>query len=87
MTLNLRIEVLREGVHSGLASGIVPNPFMVLRQLLDRLEDADTGAIRLSELHVPIPEERIQQAEKAAGVLGGAIVDDFPAGRSARAGG
>ena len=51
---------------------------MVLRQLLDRLEDADTGAIRVSELHVPIPEERIQQAEKAAGVLGGAIVDDFP---------
>jgi acetylornithine deacetylase/succinyl-diaminopimelate desuccinylase-like protein len=78
MLINLHIEVLREGVHSGLASGIVPNPFMVLRKLLDRLEDADTGAIRLSELHVPIPEERIQQAEKAAGVLGGAIVDDFP---------
>jgi len=66
LTLNLRIEVLREGVHSGLASGIVPNPFMVLRKLLERLEDADTGAIRLSELHVPIPQERIQQAEKAA---------------------
>ena len=78
MLINLRIEVLREGVHSGLASGIVPNPFLVLRKLLDRLEDADTGAIRLSELHVPIPEERVQQAEKAAGVLGGAIVDDFP---------
>ena len=78
ITLNLHIEVLREGVHSGLASGIVPNPFMILRKLLERLEDADTGAIRLSELHVPIPPERIQQAEKAAGVLGGAIVDDFP---------
>ena len=51
---------------------------MILRKLLDRLEDIDTGAIRLPELHVPIPEERIQQAEKAAGVLGGAIVDDFP---------
>ena len=51
---------------------------MVLRKLLDRLEDADTGTIPVSELHVPIPEERIQQPEKAAGVLGGAIVDDFP---------
>jgi acetylornithine deacetylase/succinyl-diaminopimelate desuccinylase-like protein len=59
MLINLRIEVLREGVHSGLASGIVPNPFMVLRQLLHRLE-------------------RIQQAGKAAGVLGRAIVDDLP---------
>src|SRR5262249_31308097 len=78
MLINLQVEVLREGVHSGLASGIVPNPFMILRKLLDRLEDTDTGAILLPELHVPIPEERIRQAEKAAAVLGGAIVDDFP---------
>jgi acetylornithine deacetylase/succinyl-diaminopimelate desuccinylase-like protein len=78
MTLNLRVEVLREGVHSGLAGGIVPSPFMIVRKLLDRLEDADTGAIRVRELYVPIPEERLRQAEKAAGVLGGAIVDDFP---------
>lgn len=78
MVLTLKIEVLQEGVHSGLASGIVPNPFMILRQLLDRLENMNTGAICLPELYVPIPEERIQQAEKAAAVLGNAIVDDFP---------
>jgi acetylornithine deacetylase/succinyl-diaminopimelate desuccinylase-like protein len=77
-TLNLTVEVLREGVHSGLAGGVVPSPFMIVRQLLDRLEDAHTGAIRLRELHVPIPDERVRQAAKAAGVLGGAIVDDFP---------
>jgi acetylornithine deacetylase/succinyl-diaminopimelate desuccinylase-like protein len=76
--LTLSINVLTEGVHSGLASGLVPNPFMIMRKLLDRLEDVDTGVIRLQDLHVPIPEERIRQAEKAAGVLGGAIVDDFP---------
>jgi acetylornithine deacetylase/succinyl-diaminopimelate desuccinylase-like protein len=51
---------------------------MIVRQLLDRLEDAHTGAIRLRELHVPIPDERIQQAANAAGVLGRAIIDDFP---------
>jgi acetylornithine deacetylase/succinyl-diaminopimelate desuccinylase-like protein len=78
INLNVRIEILREGVHSGLAGGIVPNPFTILRTLLDRLEDANTGAIRLPELRVPIPEERIRQGEKAARVLGGAIVDDFP---------
>jgi acetylornithine deacetylase/succinyl-diaminopimelate desuccinylase-like protein len=78
MVLNLKVEVLTEGVHSGLAGGIVPNPFTVVRQLLDRLEDADRGTIRLPELHVPIPQERIRQAEQAAVVLGGAIVDDFP---------
>jgi acetylornithine deacetylase/succinyl-diaminopimelate desuccinylase-like protein len=78
MVLNLSVEVLTEGVHSGLASGLVPNPFMIMRKLMDRLEDMETGAVRLPELHVPIPPERVQQAEKAAWVLGGAIVGDFP---------
>ena len=77
-SLNLTVKVLREGVHSGLAGGVVPSPFMIVRQLLDRLEDAHTGAIRLRELRVPIPDERIRQAANAAGVLGGAIIDDFP---------
>ncbi len=62
LSLNLRIDVLREGVHSGLAGGVVPNPFMIVRTLLDRLENPDTGAVRLRELHMPIPEERIRQA-------------------------
>lgn len=78
LVVNLRIDILREGVHSGIASGIVPNPFMVLRKLLDRLEDTDTGALQIPELYVSIPEERLRQAEKTARVLGGAIVDDFP---------
>jgi acetylornithine deacetylase/succinyl-diaminopimelate desuccinylase-like protein len=78
MSLTLRVEVLREGVHSGLAGGIVPSPFMIVRRLLDRLEDADTGAMRLRELYVPIPEERVRQAQQAAQVLGRAIVGDLP---------
>lgn len=78
MVITLQVEVLREGVHSGLASGIVPNPFLILRKLLDRLEDTDTGALRLPELYVPIPDERLRQTVQAASILGGAIVDDFP---------
>jgi acetylornithine deacetylase/succinyl-diaminopimelate desuccinylase-like protein len=77
-SLNLTVKVLREGVHSGLAGGVVPSPFMIVRQLLERLEDVHTGAIRLRELHVPIPDERIRQAAQAADVLGRAIIDDFP---------
>jgi acetylornithine deacetylase/succinyl-diaminopimelate desuccinylase-like protein len=34
--------------------------------------------MRLPELHVPIPEERVRQAEKAAEVLGAAIISDLP---------
>jgi acetylornithine deacetylase/succinyl-diaminopimelate desuccinylase-like protein len=42
---NLTVEVLTEGVHSGDASGIVPESFRILRILLDRVEDATSGEI------------------------------------------
>ena len=38
------VQVLDEGVHSGDASGVVPSSFRIIRQLLDRVEDAATGA-------------------------------------------
>ncbi len=45
------VEVLTEGVHSGSAGGIVPTSLRLLRVLLDRLEDARTGEVRLAALH------------------------------------
>ena len=63
VTGNLGVSVLTEGVHSGDASGIVPSSFRVVRQLLSRLEDQDTGKILPSELYVEIPNERLTQAE------------------------
>ena len=35
----LHIDVLKQGVHSGTGSGIAPSCFMILRQLLDRVEN------------------------------------------------
>ena len=75
---NLRIKVLTEGVHSGDASGIVPSSFRVLRQLLSRLEDEATGNIVVQDLHVDIPPERLEQARRAAQVLGNDVFDKFP---------
>ena len=43
---DVRVDVLTEGVHSGDASGIVPSSARVLRQLLGRLEDAETGEVQ-----------------------------------------
>ncbi|HKI98257.1 MAG TPA: M20/M25/M40 family metallo-hydrolase [bacterium] len=74
----LRVEMLREGVHSGIAGGVVPNPLQVVRLLLDRLEDPATGRLKPEALHVEIPEQRIAQARKTAQVLGGAVTGDFP---------
>ncbi|RZA29220.1 MAG: M20/M25/M40 family metallo-hydrolase, partial [Lysobacteraceae bacterium] len=61
---NFSVKVLSEGVHSGDASGIVPSSFRILRELLSRLEDQATGAIRAEGLFVEIPAERQQQAAR-----------------------
>ncbi len=74
----LEVSLLAEGVHSGDGSGVVASSFRVVRQLLDRLEDVGTGAIKLTELHVPIPAERAEQARLAAGVLGDEVWRKFP---------
>ena len=74
----LTVTVLREGVHSGAASGIVPSSFRIARQLLDRLEDGRTGAIRPRALYVDVPDERTEQATKAAAVLGPSVYASFP---------
>ena len=75
---NLRVDVLTEGVHSGDASGIVPSSFRILRKLLERLEDQETGRIRLDELYVEIPAERVEQARRVAEVMGNEVYDKFP---------
>ncbi|MDA3914469.1 M20 family metallopeptidase [Oleiagrimonas sp.] len=74
----LSVEVLTEGVHSGDASGIVPDSFRILRQLISRLEDETTGEIRPRELHAEIPDERMQQANQCAEILGDEVYDKFP---------
>ncbi|MHB2020269.1 MAG: M20 family metallopeptidase [Candidatus Xenobia bacterium] len=74
----LEVEILREGVHSGDAGGIVPSSFRILRHLLSRLEDAATGAVLVPECNVTIPEQRRQQAAVAADVLGDTVWNTFP---------
>lgn len=75
---SLRVEVLREGVHSGMASGIAPSSFRVIRQLLDRVEDAQTGQLLIDALYAAIPEDRMRQTHAAARTLGTQIHDKIP---------
>jgi acetylornithine deacetylase/succinyl-diaminopimelate desuccinylase-like protein len=75
---NLSVKVLHEGVHSGDASGIVPSSFRILRQLLSRIEDQNSGRILLEGLNVEIPADRYAQAREAARVLGTDVYDKFP---------
>jgi acetylornithine deacetylase/succinyl-diaminopimelate desuccinylase-like protein len=72
----LKVEILTEGIHSG-HSGIVPDSFRIIRQLLSRIEDEKTGRILAAELYPEIPQQRVQQAATAAAVLGGSVRDEF----------
>jgi len=75
--LTLRVDVLTEGVHSGSAGGVVPSTFRILRQLLDRIEDAGSGELLLPQLHAEVPEERLRQIAATAPELGD-FADRFP---------
>jgi acetylornithine deacetylase/succinyl-diaminopimelate desuccinylase-like protein len=74
----LHIDVLKHGIHSGMGSGIVPSAFLVLRQLLARIENQTNGFIELKELQVEIPQARVDQAEQAASILRGEVYQSCP---------
>ena len=74
----LTVRLLEQGVHSGDAGGVVPCPFRIMRQLLARIEDAKDGCILLSDCKVPVPVQRVRQAEQVADSLGDAVWQHFP---------
>ena len=67
----VRVDVIAEGWHSGMASGLVPSSFRLARSLLDRIEDAATGRVLLDSAHVDIPERRRDEARDMVAALGG----------------
>ncbi|OGB02067.1 MAG: peptidase M20 [Burkholderiales bacterium RIFCSPHIGHO2_12_FULL_61_11] len=74
----LKVEVLTEGIHSGDASGLVPSSFRILRLLLERLEDSQTGRLLPQSFHCDIPADRLAQAKTTARILGDEIYKRFP---------
>jgi acetylornithine deacetylase/succinyl-diaminopimelate desuccinylase-like protein len=81
----LDIDVLTEGVHSGAGSGIAASSFDVLRVLLSRLSDADTGEIKLAELKVEMPAERRREIAATARLLGQSVAARMPFAAGVRA--
>ena len=74
----LRADVLSEGVHSGYASGFVPSSFRILRQLISRLEDEETGHVLPDYLQAEIPAQRVRQTERMAEALGDSVEAAYP---------
>ena len=76
--LKLRVDVLKEGVHSGGASGYVPSSFRIARQLLSRIENQETGEVILDELKVAIPGFRLRETETYVNIIGKELLKEFP---------
>ena len=62
--LNLKVEMLKEGIHSGDGGGVVPDTFRIMRILLNRIENQATGKMA-EELDPPIPPESLKEAEES----------------------
>ncbi len=75
---DLVVEILREGVHSGDAGGVVPDTFRIARSVLSRLEDQLTGEIVPKAFHAKIPPERVEGAKACAKILGKRGYARFP---------
>ncbi len=78
VTGTLKVEILTEGIHSGDSSGLVPSSFRILRQVLDRLEDAKTGELLPASFHCEMPADRLAQARATAEILGDEVWKRFP---------
>ncbi|HWA49176.1 MAG TPA: M20 family metallopeptidase [Dongiaceae bacterium] len=74
----LTVQVLEEGVHSGDASGVVASSFRILRSLLSRIEDEETGEILPHAFAAQIPAGRLDEAKIAAAALGAEVYKKFP---------
>ncbi|WP_033292438.1 M20/M25/M40 family metallo-hydrolase [Amycolatopsis jejuensis] len=61
--LEVTVRVLNAPVHSGVAGGVVPCSFRILRHLLGRIEDSATGEFLLPELNAEVPPARLAEAQ------------------------
>ena len=74
---NLRVDVLKEPSIIANANGIVPSSFRIMRQLLSRVEDEETGLLKPDFCQAEIPAERRSQISHIAADLGDEVFDNF----------
>jgi acetylornithine deacetylase/succinyl-diaminopimelate desuccinylase-like protein len=78
ITGNLRVRIAKEGVHSGDAGGVIASTFRILRIILDRLEDAETGTVKPEWMYVDVPPPVMDGIRRSAKILGDETWSKFP---------
>ena len=74
VTVDLTVKIIKNGMHSGDCSGIVPSTFRIARQLLERIEDSRTGELLVPELYLPLTPALYEKATNVVKVLGERII-------------
>jgi acetylornithine deacetylase/succinyl-diaminopimelate desuccinylase-like protein len=69
ISFNLKVSLLKRGFHSGNGGGFVADSFLVLRTLLDRLEDSETGEVLLDALKTEIPKNRQDEIDQLSKMI------------------
>jgi len=72
----LKAQLLKEAIHSG-GSGLVRDSFHVLRCILDRIDNSQTG-VMIKELFCEIPQSHVQFAKDCAQCLGAEVYSQIP---------
>ncbi|CAL7960977.1 Peptidase M20 [Gammaproteobacteria bacterium] len=78
ITATLSVAMLQQAIHSGSFGGITASTFRIIRQLLARIENADTGELLLPELRVEVPAEHKEALKIAAEAIGTNIIKNIP---------
>jgi len=71
------IDILKEGVHSGAASGMVPSSFRIIRLMLERIENVETGEI-IPDFQVDMPPVRYEEIYSVVENLDKVTLPKFP---------
>lgn len=77
VSANLHIQTLTESIHSGRGSGAAPSVFLILQQLLARLQN-EHGDVTLPALQAHIPEQAQHHVAGCAKHLGESFADAYP---------
>jgi acetylornithine deacetylase/succinyl-diaminopimelate desuccinylase-like protein len=77
-TWDMQVKIQKEGIHSGVGSGVVPSWFQVVSELIDRVADREKGEVIIAECKSEIPEKVREQISRTATLLGGDFVGKFP---------
>lgn len=77
-TIDLKVSVLSQGIHSGAGGGVVPDTFMIIRQIIDRIENYETADILVNELQTELPKNRETEIEDLIKISGDEYLKNFP---------